>query len=904
MAKTTYKDLFQLVRKEISSALGVEQGLSNSQVQKAGSGAGSADRLTAGVSGLLQSLMESVELLAPPRVIEGLEVTAKSNPSNKVMIAPGKGIAYGRVYEVLEDTEVEIVMDNTADVYYINLYLDNIYVETATDSKKLTIAKIVVPFPGYSKRIVDTRNGIDAYIVNLKQLPIYWDGKEKIEEDTLEVLRSNMDELLADNLVGEINLSEHLTITNAQNSIEMDSKELRIKSDDSVVAKFNRDGIYFFDNDGRELAKFATDGARIGNIEITPDSLESTDFYPGINGKGFQIKADGSAQFNNVLVRGELRSVVFKQNEVSVANGDLIVTAGSVLDEDIDDSTTTVKVRDAVFANDDIIYFNNAEQYEYMKVTGGGGTNTLTVQRNLVGTAASSYAWSKSSPIAKMGDRIALICSGDDAENVPYIELVKRTGVGISDEDVRCRIGNLNGVVDEDYGALTGFGLYATNVFLKGALYAPDIKTGITGARVELTETDNCLRAFDAVRERVRLGDLGDGTYGLRLTDESGNITLEAGKQLKQQYMKIDGITIYKPFIPLFQVTTDSGMPHAYSPSAKIGANSSYGRMLNVCYSYGWSTNDSIAVKQVASGGEFSTAQSIVFAPGSGRKLREPSMAHDKDFSYVYWAWIDQPSTTGVDAGTIYLGRTTNAFGSPTSASTGITGCRPRIAVDTLGNIHMVYTVMDDMTYGKVYYARFNSSFVQQGSSVLLFSSLTFDASADIIDNIVEAQYNAVPAGKTEKLSIVGTMPDSGFVRLGFAQVDTNGTVTVSEKMIFTDYPPAGANAEYVTYPRITCERHDVDNIQIIFVSSTLGGGDCFRHAKITVDGTEIVYPHMVGSGVPWQPDSVALGAALYGRLWIVEMLASDGGENVHCMAYRKESLTDKNLENLFNFVS
>ena len=39
------------------------------------------------------------------------------------------------------------------------------------------------------------------------------------------------------------------------------------------------------------------------------------------------------------------------------------------------------------------------------------------------------------------------------------------------------RTGNLNGIVDEDFGQLTGFGLYCQNVYMKGVFRLMSGKT-------------------------------------------------------------------------------------------------------------------------------------------------------------------------------------------------------------------------------------------------------------------------------------------------------------------------------------------------------------------------------------------------------------------------------------------
>src|SRR5690606_7981165 len=58
--------------------------------------------------------------------------------------------------------------------------------------------------------------------------------------------------------------------------------------------------------------------------------------------------------------------------------------------------------------------------------------------------------------------------------NAPYMDVVH-------DNVVRARLGRLDGVTDPDMGTLTGYGLYADNVYLKGKIW-------VTGGNVATKE--------------------------------------------------------------------------------------------------------------------------------------------------------------------------------------------------------------------------------------------------------------------------------------------------------------------------------------------------------------------------------------------------------------------------------
>jgi len=74
-----------------------------------------------------------------------------------------------------------------------------------------------------------------------------------------------------------------------------------------------------------EVSRKSVDTLQLGNN----DQLESTTFTSGL--AGFRIGANGDAEFNNVVSRGELRASVFTVGEVHADGGTvLIVEAGTL----------------------------------------------------------------------------------------------------------------------------------------------------------------------------------------------------------------------------------------------------------------------------------------------------------------------------------------------------------------------------------------------------------------------------------------------------------------------------------------------------------------------------------------------------------------------------------------------
>jgi hypothetical protein len=249
-----------------------------------------------------------------------------------VNISAGKGIAAGKLYKMTADTRVNIPFDNDTPVFYINLNNNSLQVEKTQSKEKLTIAKIVTQTPGPIQTIYDVKdNNNNAYIVSFKEYKLYG-VNDTFEEDSIELLRNNIGAILADNLIGNIRLSENLKIINSAGTLELNSDSLKMNTvSGNNLVTLDETGVYFNRADGVELAKFSTSGARIGNIEIYPSTIQSSNFITNVS--GFQIQDDGNAEFNNVKLRGTLYSSYISEN--LYVNPGVTITGDMILNDDI-----------------------------------------------------------------------------------------------------------------------------------------------------------------------------------------------------------------------------------------------------------------------------------------------------------------------------------------------------------------------------------------------------------------------------------------------------------------------------------------------------------------------------------------------------------------------------------------
>jgi hypothetical protein len=520
--KLTTKNIYTQIVKEIEKRVSYNTKSSyNNQTSRsfATSFGATSDATTAELVSAIQDLLKET---LPSTIISGLEVEETNPISNTVTVNSGRGAVGGVLYELTEDIILQIPFDSVCSVFYIVLYNDMVMVEKTYNSEKLTIAKIVVPKPGVTNLIQDDKDeSWNAYIVNFKEFKLYG-YNDKFEEDTIELLRDNISPILADNLIGNIRLSENLKIINTQGTVELDSSELRLLStNETTLAKFNRNGTFFYDDNGIEIARFTTDDAKIGNILVTKNSVQSGDYIS--ESSGFKISDNGFAEFENVRVRGRISSSVFESDRISAVGGKLYVGNSSVLSTDVDSSNTTITVENSVFFLNEVLTIKDGTNQEWMLVTDVSDAPTYIVSRDISDSYITNPSWNKGTAIVSTGvggsgyTESGFILLDAISNYSPFIDINLRDSEVYDDVTTKVRLGNLAGITDSLYGTLSGYGLYSDNVYLRGKLYAPDIKTAISGSRGELNTC--CFTVYDSAGCQVfdiKYGgtNLGDVTIG------------------------------------------------------------------------------------------------------------------------------------------------------------------------------------------------------------------------------------------------------------------------------------------------------------------------------------------------------------------------------------------------------
>jgi len=237
------------------------------------------------------------------------------------------------------------------------------------------------------------------------------------------------------------------------------------------------------------------------------------------------------AEFGNVTVRGEIRTAVFKYDEVHAQAGRLLVTgaAAKLVSDLVVEETGTLYVEDAgVFSVGDVVRLKDGTNDAWLEITDDSGGGGYAFSREsgsgpfYTGTAVVSYGAS--------GEGGVILDAGD--ADAPFVDVFTHAGSPWTELTTKVRLGNLGGIVDGDLNP-TGYGLYCDNVFLKGKLVwgkgsltgdgiLLDVDDASDSAWIKFGSVDNYIRGYDSGEEGV------EGIEISSLPSDRGKVNVKA----------------------------------------------------------------------------------------------------------------------------------------------------------------------------------------------------------------------------------------------------------------------------------------------------------------------------------------------------------------------------------------
>lgn len=223
---------------------------------------------------------------------------------------------------------------------------------------------------------------------------------------------------------------------------------------------------------------------------VQSDNFSSKNFTSGALGSGHRIK-DGNAEFQNLTVRGRFSVFEFLIQQVKAIGGKFCVSPAAIKTGSVEETENGYKcffdtdsgtIINPFVVGDQAFHqvFDGQKMKRYWRLVTEVGADYFVLSKT--DCEANSGIPEADEEIVLLGNRTdinrqsAIMISAHD-NNSPYIAFY----AGINSYSFKgkepMRTGNLNGIVDEDFGQLTGFGLYCQNVYMKGVFRLMSGKT-------------------------------------------------------------------------------------------------------------------------------------------------------------------------------------------------------------------------------------------------------------------------------------------------------------------------------------------------------------------------------------------------------------------------------------------
>lgn len=258
-------------------------------------------------------------------------------------------------------------------------------------------------------------------------------------------------------LTGKLKVVGNLDVSNTIKSPSISANTITSSAITSTQGNFER----LF---GDSIFSNTITSSAITSNTVATDKITSKTYQSG--NKGFSIDANGNAEFGNLNIRGEFNANSINYNKITSTNGEIWVTDSAQIIS-IDDAIKEVEVTDNVFRINDVLLcqvFNgsNVKRCE-IKIT-----SAITSSSE---SAKYSYTNISNSNKLSAGDTLVRVSNDSNTDRNQYMKLSPYNGAlidVIDNSNVAARLGCLSGISDTNFGALSGYGLYSDNTYLKG----------------------------------------------------------------------------------------------------------------------------------------------------------------------------------------------------------------------------------------------------------------------------------------------------------------------------------------------------------------------------------------------------------------------------------------------------
>lgn len=232
------------------------------------------------------------------------------------------------------------------------------------------------------------------------------------------------------------------------------------------------------------------DNPKVTNIQ---SSNFSSDF------SGWQITSEGNAEFENVKVRGEISSVIFKYEEYSAIGGSLYLSPSVLLDKiEVVSEGSSKGIFKLEVGKSHALYNDNWSTGARVLINGiyylNGAETPLKGEAEIINVVISeSNSEEKTKELTFQIEKfeqeveilnVSLVRVGADNYNEyilldttdvngPFID-IQDTDQEEAEQKPKVRLGKLKGINDNSFQNISGYGLYSQNAYLTGQLVLPN----------------------------------------------------------------------------------------------------------------------------------------------------------------------------------------------------------------------------------------------------------------------------------------------------------------------------------------------------------------------------------------------------------------------------------------------
>lgn len=324
-----------------------------------------------------------------------------------------------------------------------------------------------------------------------------------------------------------------------------------------------------------------------GNLLMKPEGiLQTKDFASGLKGWKISSEGNGTAEFENVRIRGTMRTTTFEKESVNAVGGQLWIANSTTLTGSFTSSAATMSVKNVKgFVSGEILLAkkvdNTGFQTEYILVNSSSLEGNQSNEDENYGRLYVTRGYGSGSTGDYVGDVASISQSYEDGQVVvstgkigtgyiklnanpsdtatPFMDIVERTGSGLYDVALAARLGDLSGLANSDFvfgSSAPGYGLATNNVYLQGGIKATFGTIGGFGINATTVSSSN----------------------GLLILSSSGHITAESGRiaSFLITSSRFDALRLVEEFEPINGLTAsfNSTIPTEVDSRARLSINS------------------------------------------------------------------------------------------------------------------------------------------------------------------------------------------------------------------------------------------------------------------------------------------------------------------------------------------